>query len=71
MSMSKEQRKEILNKAVDLAYEGIGLAEFEKRLYDFCSGIFEDSDISFEEVYIAVRRAVLTVRGILEEIKDV
>ena len=70
MGITKEQRKLILNKAVDLAYDGIGLEASQKRLFDFCRGLLSDSEVSFDEVYIAVKRSILTVQAVLEEVKE-
>lgn len=70
MGISKEQRKAIINKAIDLIYDGAGMNTVEKQLYDFCGGLFADSDISFNEVRIAIRKAVLTVQAVLEEVKQ-
>lgn len=40
MGISKEQRKALINKAVDLAYDGMGTSDIEKRLYDYSQGAF-------------------------------
>ena len=70
MGINKEQRKALINKAVDLAYEGIGRSDIEKRLFDFSRGLFADDDILFDEVYLAVKKAVLTVQAVLEEVRQ-
>ena len=71
MGISKEQRKALINKAVDLAYDGMGTSDIEKRLYDYSQGLFAgDESITFNEVFLAVKKAVLTVQAVLEEVKQ-
>lgn len=41
-----------------------------QRLYDFAFGLFAGDDVTYEEVYISIRRAVLTVTGIMEEVAN-
>lgn len=67
--ISKESEKTIINKAVELAYDGISTVEAQKRLFDFSAGLFADGEESFIDVYTCIRRAILTVQAVLEEVK--
>ena len=67
--ISKEQEKAIINKAVELAYDGVSSVEAQKRLCDYSTGLFSE-DVPFLDVYICIKRAILTVQGVLEELKE-
>lgn len=67
--ISKEQEKAIINKAVELAYDGVSSVEAQKRLCDYSAGLFSE-DVPFLDVYICIKRAILTVQGVLEELKE-
>lgn len=67
--ISKEEQKQIVNKVVDLLRTDVESDAAFGRLFSFAFGLLAGRDISFEEVYIAIRRAILTVEAVLEEQK--
>ena len=67
--ISKEEQKQIVNKVVDLLRTDIESEAAFGRLFSFAFGLLAGRDVSFDEVYIAIRRAILTVEAVLEEQK--
>ena len=67
--ISKEEQKQIVNKVVDLQRTDIESEAAFGRLFSFAFGLLAGKDVSFDEVYIAIRRAILTVEAVLEEQK--
>ena len=67
--ISKEEQKQIVNKVVDLLRTDIESEAAFGRLFSFAFGLLAGKDVSFDEVYIAIRRAILTVEAVLEEQK--
>ena len=67
--ISKEEQKQIVNKVVDLLRTDIESEAAFGRLFSFAFGLLAGKDVSFDEVYIAIRRAILTEEAVLEEQK--
>ena len=67
--ISKEEQKQIINKVVDLLRTDVESDAAFGRLFSFAFGLLAGRDVSFDEVYIAIRRAILTVEAVLEEQK--
>lgn len=65
--ITKEEQKQILNKVVDLLRTEVESEAAFGRLFSFAFGLLAGKDVSFDEVYIAIRRAIITVESILEE----
>lgn len=65
--ITKEEQKQILNKVVDLLRTEVESEAAFGRLFSFAFGLLAGKDVSFDEVYIAIRRAILTVESVLEE----
>ena len=65
--ISKEEQKQIINKVVDLLRTDIESEAAFGRLFSFAFGLLAGHNVSFDEVYIAIRRAILTVEAVLEE----
>ena len=68
MGMTKKEYAELTDKAVDLYESEAVRSKVQARLFDFAFGMFTGSDISFEEVYMAVKRIMLTVEAVLEDL---
>ena len=66
-SISKESEKRIINKAIELTYEGLSSSETTRRLYDFSAGLCGDA--KFIDVYVCIKRAIFTVMTVLEELQ--
>ena len=67
--ISKEEQKQMINKVVDLLRTDVESDAAFGRLFSFAFGLLAGKDVSFDEVYIAIRRALLTVEAVLEEQK--
>ena len=67
--ISKEEQKQMINKVVDLLRTDVESDAAFGRLFSFAFGLLAGKDVSFDEVYIAIRRAILTVEAVLEEQK--
>lgn len=67
--ISKEEQKQIINKVVDLLRTDVESDAAFGRLFSFAFGLLAGREVSFDDVYIAIRRAILTVEAILEEEK--
>ena len=65
--ITKEEQKQILNKVVDLLRTEVESEAAFGRLFSFAFGLLAGKDVSFDEVYIAIRRAIITVESLLEE----
>lgn len=65
--ITKEEQKQILNKVVDLLRTEVESEAAFGRLFSFAFGLLAGKDVSFDEVYIAIRRAIITVESVLEE----
>lgn len=65
--ITKEEQKQILNKVVDLLRTEVESEAAFGRLFSFAFGLLAGKEVSFDEVYIAIRRAILTVESVLEE----
>lgn len=68
MKISKEQEKIIIRKAIDY-FQDHNILEAEARLYSFIFGFLADDTITYNEVYITVKRIMLTIIGTLEELE--
>ena len=66
-SISKEAEKRIINKTIELTYEGLSSAETTRRLYDFSAGLCGGA--KFIDVYVCIKRAIFTVMTVLEELQ--
>ena len=67
--ITKEEQKQIVNKVVDLLRTDIESEAAFGRLFSFAFGLLAGREVSFDDVYIAIRRAILTVEAVLEEQK--
>ena len=65
--ITKEEQKQIVNKVVDLLRTDIESEAAFGRLFSFAFGLLAGREVSFDDVYIAIRRAILTVEAVLEE----
>ena len=65
--ITKEEQKQILNKVVDRLRTEVESEAAFGRLFSFAFGLLAGKDVSFDEVYIAIRRAIITVESVLEE----
>lgn len=69
MKITKEQEKTIINKAVEYMQHN-NMLETEARLYSFIFGYLPAEEIEFSEVFLTVRRVILTIVGVLEDITN-
>lgn len=69
MKITKEQEKTIINKAVEYMQHN-NMLETESRLYTFIFGYIPSEQLQFSEVYLTVRRVILTIVGVLEELTN-
>ena len=69
--ITKKEQAQIIDKVVELVKDEVSSDVAMGRLITFCYGMFLGKEISFEDVFIAIRRAILNVTAVLEELKDV
>lgn len=67
--ISKEEQKQIINKVIDLLKTDIESEAAFGRLFSFAFGLLAGKNVSFEEVYMAIRKAILTVESVMEELE--
>ena len=67
MGITKKEYAELVDKAVDLYHDDDIKTKVQARLFDFAFGMFTGKDITFEEVYMAIKRIMLTVEAVMEE----
>lgn len=67
--ISKEEQKQIINKVIDLIKTDVESDAAFGRLFSFAYGLLAGKNVSFEDVYIVIRRAILTVESVLEEME--
>lgn len=65
--ITKEEQKQIINKVIDLLRTDVESDAAFGRLFSFAFGLLAGRDVTFEEVYVSIRRAILTVESVLEE----
>lgn len=67
--ISKEDQKQIINKVIDLLKTDVESEAAFGRLFSFAYGLLAGKNVSFEEVYMVIRKAILTVESVLEEME--
>lgn len=68
--LTKQEKAEIVNKAVDLILDHETTQTVKARLFDFAFGLLQSNDVAFSEVYLSIQKAILTVQGVVEELLE-
>ena len=68
--VTKEEHAALVNKVIEYMQSDAEIGKLYERMFAHCCGMFMGEEVCYEDVYVAVMRAILAVRATLEEMTD-